>query len=313
MAHNLEIINGEGSFASTQKAWHGLGTIVDNPMTAEEAIELAKLGYTVEKEKIYINVQGLQIEVPRKFATYRTDTNVPLGVIGNGYTIVQNKDAFTFFDSIVETGEAIYETAGVLGQGEKIFITAKLPDYIRVPNTNDITEVYVLLTSAHDGSGSIVGGITPVRVVCNNTLNMALTGLRNKVAFRHTTNVQEKMMQAGKLMGITNEYKEAMQDMVNLYAKAKVDDSIVKQIISEVFVGKDESTRTKNILDDVWEAYQIGTGQEKIVGTKWGVLNGVSYYLGTKNYKTPDRRFSSIIDGDSSIKLQKAYNLVAAL
>jgi phage/plasmid-like protein (TIGR03299 family) len=184
MAHNLENRNGVTSFASTQKAWHGLGQIVNGAMTAEEAIKLAGLGYDVVKVPNHIIWNGQQIETPSSFSTVRTDTGDILGdKVGNRYTIVQNKEAFSFFDSIVGGDMAMYETAGVLGRGEKVFITAKMPEMIRIAGTDDLTEVYVILTSSHDGSGAVIAAVTPIRIVCQNTMRLALNNKSAKCLY----------------------------------------------------------------------------------------------------------------------------------
>jgi hypothetical protein len=126
MAHELNTTDGKVSFASTQKAWHGLGQIVDKAMTAEQAIELGGLNYEVVKTPLTTKVKGEQrLKVNEHFATVRTDTKQVLGVVGSRYQIVQNSDAFVFFDSIVGQGQAIFETAGALGQGERILLPPK--------------------------------------------------------------------------------------------------------------------------------------------------------------------------------------------
>jgi len=180
MGHNLNFNNGRYSFFSVkEKAWHGLGQIVEDYPTSAEAIRNAGLDYSVEKSPLFtkgsgivqiadgIVIQDTEIEVPNYFANIRTDNNTVLGVVGKDYHIVQNKDAFTFFDSIVGGGSGIlYQTAGALGQGERIFITAKLPNYIRIGNSDDVIEKYIFLTTSHDGSGSITAAFTPIRIVC---------------------------------------------------------------------------------------------------------------------------------------------------
>src|SRR5688500_9234131 len=131
MAHNLNFNNGKHSFFSVkEKAWHGLGTIVQDVPNSEQAIELAGLNYEVGLEPVIMANSGTII--PNTFATYRKDNGVPFGTVGSQYTILQNREAFGFFDSIVGKGEAIFQTAGALGKGETIFITAKLPEYIQV-------------------------------------------------------------------------------------------------------------------------------------------------------------------------------------
>ena len=150
MAHNINNTNGKDSFFSVkEKAWHGLGQIVEDYPTSEEAIIFAGLDYEVLKEAIFttsFNSDGQRMDCTNKikshFATMRADTHDILGVVGSKYEVVQNRTAFSFFDSLVSDGSGIkYETAGALGKGERIFITAKLPGYIKVGN-NELIEQY---------------------------------------------------------------------------------------------------------------------------------------------------------------------------
>ena len=317
MAHNLEQDNdGKASFASTQKAWHGLGTIVEKAMTSEEAIKLANLDYEVALKPTTFDVgKEYNIVIPDKFTTYRKDTNMPLGVVGNRYTAIQNTEAFSFFDSIVGCDMAIFETAGVLGRGERIFVSAKLPDVIRIAGTDDLTEVFVLLTSSHDGSGSIISAITNVRVVCSNTLNAALSNTISRVAIRHTTSATKKLEEAHKLLGISHKYITEVNEMFNVLAKKPITDSQVKQLVSELYKSeKEDSTRITNIREAVMTSYFTGVGQEKILGTAWGAYNGLTHFTNhIQGYKNQDVKLDSIIDG-ASFKLQnEAFHKLIAM
>lgn len=175
MAHNLfynEFTGKHSFFSVKEKAWHGLGQIVSEYPTSSEAIWHAGLDYQVAKSpNIHEFPSGKEVVSKTSFFTYRTDTEEVLGEsVGKDYQIVQNGEAFAFFDAIVGGGDGIlYETAGALGQGEQIFITAKLPDYIRVGNGDDVIEKYLFLTTTHNGSGSITAAFTPVRIVCQNS------------------------------------------------------------------------------------------------------------------------------------------------
>lgn len=311
MAHNLEKNDdGTTSFVSTEKAWHGLGTIVKNAMTSEEAIRLARLDYTVEVKPMLAKIEiaganDLLIPVPDKFATVRTDKNKVLGVVGNRYKVVQNTEAFEFFDAIVGGKHAMFETAGVLGQGERIFVSAKMPDVIRIAGTDDISEVYVLLTSSHDGSGSIIAAVTPIRVVCQNTLNAALKDTVSRVAIRHTTSASDKLKEAHSLLGISHKYISEVNEMFNSLAKKVVTDAQVKELVENLFKSeKEDSTRIKNIHEAVLASYHAGVGQNKILGTAWGVYNGITHYLDhVKTYKSGDVKLDSLMNG-ASAKLQ---------
>jgi len=317
MAHNLEIDrNGKASFASTEKAWHGLGQIVEKAMTSDEAIKLARLDYEVALKPCTLDVdKGMSIVIPDKFATYRTDSNMPLGVVGNRYKIVQNADAFGFFDSIVGGNLAMFETAGVLGQGERIFVSAKMPDVIRIANTDDISEVYVLLTSSHDGSGSIIAAVTPVRVVCQNTLNAALSNTISRVAIRHTTNAKKKLDDAHKLLGISHKYITDVNEMFNSLATKVVTDAQVKELVEKLWKSeKEDSKRIKNIQEAVMASYFSGVGQDKIIGTAWGAYNGITHYLDhVQSYKSGDVKLDSLMDGASSKLANKAFADLMAL
>lgn len=325
MAHNLEIkSNGKASFASTVNAWHDLGVIVDKAMTSEEAIKLANLDYTVIKKPLFSEFDGVgTVEMPNYFGMFRTDNNAPLGVVGNRYTIVQNVEAFTFFDEIVGKGLAIFETAGVLGRGERIFISAKMPDTIRIAGTDDLTEVFVLLTSSHDGSGSIIAAVTPVRVVCQNTLNAALKNTVARVAIRHTKSVEERLKAASNLLGISQKYVAEVNEAFNHLATKKVSDEVAKALIEQLWAtqkidstlpDKKDSTRILNIRNGVWESYQTGVGQAANLGTAWGVYNGVTHYLAhNQNYQSGDARFDSLMNGTSAKKAQEAFDLLIAL
>jgi phage/plasmid-like protein (TIGR03299 family) len=329
MAHNLEMDkNGKASFASTLKAWHDLGVIVDGAMTSEQAIKLANLDYTVETKPLFAKVDGmahgdLLLPVANNFATVRTDKNVVLGVVGNRYKVVQNRDAFAFFDEIVGGKHAMFETAGVLGQGERIFVSAKMPDVIKIAGTDDISEVYVLLTSSHDGSGSIIAAVTPVRVVCQNTLNAALKSTVSRVAIRHTTNAKTKLAEAHKLLGISHAYINEVNEMFNALAKKSITDAQVKELVNSLWVSKKEvgteedakeSTRILNIKEAVMASYFSGVGQSQIIGTAWGAYNGITHYLDhIQNYKSGDKRFDSLMNGASAEIQNQAFAKLIAL
>lgn len=188
-------------------------------------------GLRSRKRKLFTSsLQDMRIEVPNFFSTVRTDNDTVLGVVGKDYQIVQNRDAFSFFDSIVGGDGMLYETAGALGNGERIFITAKLPDYIRVGN-DDLIEKYLFLTTSHDGSGSITAAFTPIRIVCANTLNAALRDQTNTVRIRHTSNAKQRLEQAHKVMGISDRLALQLESIFNNWTKVRISDNEVKKLI----------------------------------------------------------------------------------
>ncbi|MFD2964011.1 DUF932 domain-containing protein, partial [Olivibacter jilunii] len=145
--------------------------------------------------------------------------------------VVQNAFAFEFFDSIVGAKNGIlYETAGAWGKGERIFITAKLPDFIRV-GRDDLIDQYLFLTTAHDGTNSITAAFTPIRIVCNNSLNAALRTTERIVKIRHTISAHEKLKKAHKLLGISHTVSCELQEIFNRWSKIHITDANLKRLI----------------------------------------------------------------------------------
>lgn len=325
MAHNLNFNNGKASFFSVrEKAWHGLGKIVQEAPTSEEAIKLAGLDYTVEKRPVYLK-DGLL--VPDSFATVRTDNNTPFGIVGNRYEVLQNREAFDFFDHIVGAGEAIFETGGALGAGETIFITAKLPGYIKV-GEKDLIEQYLFLTNNHNGRGVVQAAFTPVRIVCNNTLNAALRNNSNRVRIMHNSNVKDRLKQASHLMGIVNTLKEELEQCFNVMAKTKIVDQKLKDLIVATFAtpehlnklakGEDVGKKFETLISDVY-AYAMGSDTQQLdttKGTVFGFYNAVTGYVQNVKEVKPGKEESqliSIMEGSGLDYAQKAFELSTAL
>lgn len=330
MSHNLNFndkLQKHSFFSVKEKAWHGLGTIVNQAVNSKEAIDLAGLNFTVEKKSMYSDIPSSdgsiqQIKVPNKYCTFRTDTSKIFGVIGSSYEIVQNEDAFSFFDSIVGSGAAIYETAGCLHDGQIIFITAKLPEYIKV-GKEDLIEQYLFLTSSHDGSGAIQAAFTPVRIVCNNTLNAALWRSSNKITIRHTTHAKYRLETAHKIMGITNTLKKDMEEVYNKMAKKFITDDQLRNLIkislapnkealSKIEAMEELSTRFNNTVDKCFEYAQLCESQQldSTRGTVFGAYNAVTGFLqNVKDFKTPESKLKSLINGISLMQTQKAFDL----
>ncbi len=328
MAHNLNENNGKTSFFSVkEKPWHGLGQIVETAQTSEQAIVLGGLDFQVEKADVFTYINGTAIEVPEKFATHRTDNGAVFGIVGSQYTPVQNRDAFNFFDSIVGAGEAIFETAGCLFDGRTIFITAKLPGHITVAK-NDLIEQYLFLTSSHDGTGAVQAAFTPVRIVCNNTLNAALRNCSNKISIRHTRSANDTLKEAHKIMGISNLLKAEMETVFQRMTKVKITDpqlldfiqramSPNKEVLSKLDA-KDEvlSSRFKNTVDEVY-AYAMSSETQQMNstrGTVFGAYNAITgYFQNVKTYKSDEDKMNSIMFGTGERRQQRAFDMALNL
>ena len=340
MAHNLNFNkeNKKYAFASNRElAWHRLGTIVNGAMTSKEAIELAQLNYTVAKAEMYAkfpneivlkhDIKGLI--VPNNYATYRTDTLDIFGTVKGRYEIVQNVDAFQFFDNIVGEDKAIFETAGAIGKGETVFISAKLPYNIKL-NGDDIIDEYLLLTMSHDGTSSIQVMFTPIRVVCNNTLSAAVYGSNShhKINIRHTKSAHNNLKLAGEIMGLSNTLHNDMSEIIIKMANTKITDEERDMYINNLLLNSDEltllaknnnkidyideiSTKKTNIIKAIKIFAEIGIGQEEIStkGTLFGAYSAITgWQQNVKSYSDDNKMMKNIYLGNDYNLNTKALN-----
>lgn len=367
MAHNIEFKNGAYSFVENgrkERAWHKLGQVFDGPMTVKEALELSHADYRVELHPILavtpkfadcvaqsgIVTEALQDEmldsiIPGKKVTVRMDTNKPLGIVSDSYGIVQNEDAFKFLDTLLtgqltESAHApVIETAGVLGHGERVFITAKFPDQIILDNNgDDRVEMYVVFTTSHDGTGAVNCIVTPTRVVCNNTLNFAMRHNAGKLSLRHSSNIMSRLDLASKenaefaykALKMYEVYKTSLEESFELLQNVRVSEKDLDRILAEVLLSDanlevyretgdiehdDISTIGKNVFHKAKETVYAGIDQdfgEK--GTGMWLINGLtSYYQNEVNYKSEEYKFDSISQGLASKKIQKAFDLLVTV
>ena len=313
------------------RAWHGLGATVDGLLTAAEALTAAKLEWAVEKKPIQV-CGGKKI--PDMYATVRNDDQSVLGIVGDAYNVLQNADAFSFFDTIAERGDAIYETAGSLFGGKKIFITAKIPGLISVGNGEDLSEKYVLLTNSHDGTAAVQAKIIVTRVVCNNTLTAALREGGKAVSIRHSALMHDRLAVASNLLGIANKNFQQMEESFNAFQRHQMNDAEIKNYLLRCFniapvkgdqQFKDQESDVKKearAIGQILDLHEGGKGSDMARGTLWGAFNAVTEW--TNHYRTykehdggnskADNKLNSIWFGQSALlmdrALQEAHKLV---
>jgi phage/plasmid-like protein (TIGR03299 family) len=320
MAHeiNLNEQTGRHSFFSVkQKAWHKLGQIVTGYPNSSEALQFAGLDFKVIKRpNIHRLDNGEEVISKTSFFTSRIDNNAILGDrLGADYEVVQNADAFAFFDAIVGGDGIQYETAGALGKGERIFITAKLPDYIRV-GSDDLIEKYLFLTTSHDGFGSITAAFTPVRIVCANTLSAAMRNKTNTFKIRHTSGAKDRLEEANRLMGMSNQLSVELEAIFNHWTRIRITDPEVKKLVQLAMVpnkevlrnlntGKDDdlSTVFRNMVNNVYEYAMASPTQltETTKGTVFGAYNAVTgYFQNVRTYKDDEAKLKSLLYGGTA-------------
>lgn len=277
MAHN---INEGRMFYVGEKPWHGIGKELANPATAAEAIAAAQLDYQIDLLDVFTS-NGNQAYGHK--AAVRKDTGRVLGVVGDRYRIIQNREAFSFFDNIVGEGQAIYHTAGALGQGERIWILAKLPKDI-ILLREDVVEKYMVLTNSHDGTSALRAYFTPVRVVCQNTLNASLKDAGAGITIRHTGNLGSKVDEARRVLGITVSFYTQWEAIANQLIDVKLNVEQAEAYFNKVvFGGKkvdEEATQLINRRNEMLNLFDSGKGQQ-IKGMEhslWTAWNAVTEY-----------------------------------
>ena len=223
MAANVETM-----FYTREKPWHGLGTVVMEAPTSKDALRLAGLDWNVVQEPIYT---GFHRVVEGYKANVRDSDHKVLGVVSDRYKVVQNSEAFDFTDSLIGEG-CTYETAGSLKGGRKVFLLAKLPQKLIL---GDEVDPYVCFTNSHDGTGAIQACATPVRVVCNNTLNLALDTATRRWSTKHVGNIESKMEEARYTLKLMNDYMDSLSVTADKLAHTKVTEAEVVAILDDIF------------------------------------------------------------------------------
>ncbi len=290
MAHELETVNGQTAFASLREpAWHSLGTVFENEVTTKEMLDLAHLSnWDVRLEDVAIPA-GFESDKSYSFVTRtnpfdRTKNDV-LGVVGERYVPLQNEDLFDFGDLMLDGGGR-WETAGSIKGGRQVFGSLALErETILDPNgVSDKVNTYLLINTSHDGSVAIQASITPVRVVCANTLNLALKGkAKQSFKIRHTATASGKVQQAREALGLANKYmdefdKLAQQMIEKEITKAKFDELIELAYPKPEKDAKGSMKKWETKIDLLQSIY-VGEYNNTISGTAWGAFNAMTERL----------------------------------
>jgi phage/plasmid-like protein (TIGR03299 family) len=307
MAANVETM-----FSVREKPWHGLGTIVAEAPASAEALKLAGLDWNVVQKPIYTSfnrpVEGYKANV-------RDSDGKVLGVVSDRYKVVQNVDAFSFTDELLGKGVR-YETAGSLQEGRKVWLLARLPrEYVI---GGELISPYLVFSNTHDGSGSVKVAVTPIRVVCNNTLNLALSKAKRAFSIMHTGNIHDKIQEAKDTLFMADAYMENLGAEFEQLRRQKVTDAQIKEYI-EILLPMDDaptSVQRKNVVrlrEDMARRYYDAPDLQKVGNNAYRFINAVSDFA---THSNPLRRtvnynenlFSRTVDGNPLI--DRAYQLV---
>jgi len=296
------------------KPWHGLGVVVEESPTSKDALRLAGLNWSVEQRPIQ-TVDGVPLN-GFKANVRNTDKKV-LGVVTDKYKIVQNDEAFAFTDALL--GEGItYETAGSLQEGRKVWLLAKLPHKYLI--SGDEVTPYLVFSNSHDGSGAIKVAMTPVRVVCNNTLNLALAEAKRCWSTIHTGNLSGKLQDAKQTLLHADAYMQGLAKAFEELRKVKLTDRKVMGYIDILLPELDNSTpqQTRNIVrlkEDMKARYFDAPDLKDVGKNGYRFINAVSDFAThakpirmTRNYQ--ENLFGRTMEGNALI--DRAYGMLRA-
>jgi len=306
----------ESMFSVREKPWHYAMTkdytkLIQEAPTSADAIKYAGLDWLVYSNPIY-DANGFEIKGFK--ANTRSSDGSILGIVTDKYKPVQNFEAFEFSDNII--GEDLrYESAGSLKNGKTIWLLAKMPERYIV---DDKFETYMCFTNSHDGTGAIKVAMTPIRVVCSNTLNMALRTSKRMWSTKHMGNMNAKLAEARHTLELANDYMDELAIEAEKLANEKMNEDEVIKALNEMFpITDDASDRQKKNVQNAKDGIMycmLRPDLVKFLNTKWGFINAVSDFVGhasparvTSNYE--ENNWGKIMNGHPIF--DKAVSLVA--
>lgn len=313
MAHDLTQRE-DGStefFSAVTRGWHNLGQLTDRQLTAAEALKEAQLDWEVEQVPVYHQVEGELEALEDQYLVRRKDNNRALKVMSNKYQLIQNAETFAFADDIIGSGQAVWDTAGSIAGGRVVFMQVELPGHLFLKsNPDDKTVKKVLFLNSHDGSKALTGMITPVRVVCQNTLNAALADHSNQFKVYHRKNFQAKKQEAAKILELATAYYDDLQVVMDTLAEQQVAKSFVDGFVGALFPSSKEevATRTENRRQQIADLFSTGKGNNG--ETKWDLFNAVTEYVDHHSVGrmtgTRQNRSDAFVDVESEARFERS-------
>lgn len=303
---------------------------------------MARMPFGLNRNNVVNDIAGefardgkIYRELVGAYATYRADTSEPLGLVKAKYEVVQNIDAFRFFDDAIGEGMARWDRAGILNSGRKIYVSAKLPVETRVGD--DLIDNYLVFSNSHDGTSSVNIMFTPIRVICTNMLNSALKSADSYIRIRHTESAKQKLQRGAEILRIACTHATTVEEFYNSLTTVKMSDKEVMEYLANLQLNEKEkellldydkengykklilrdyrtlevtgvSQRKANMIANMFEYYCDGIGQKHIAGTAWGAYNAVTgFYCNVANLEG-EKRVDSLLYGGANSNMIKALN-----
>ena len=322
MAHNVETM---AYAAAGGVPWHRLGVSMgEGVLDVDSMIRAAGMEWEPELLAVYARTAGYEREpvaLPEWRAVVRSDTHAPLGVVSDGYVPLSNRDAFDFLGALLADGQVQIESAGVLRGGREVWVLARIPEGATI--AGEAHRGYILVTTGHDGAHAVTIRPTLVRVICNNTLNMALAQRRDALTFRiqHTRSLPERLKIASAALQMTTEAQRAMAERLEAFARTQVPAEALERLCAELFPVGEDGKRGPRVAVN-FERFRgvMARNVGKLGTTAYGVLQGVTDYVDHHRVRDVDtlagaeRRFAtSVISGTGVDMKARAFRLLSEL
>jgi len=317
MAHELEIVNDEASMAYVgETPWHGLGKRVPADVSPQQMLEAAGLNWTVEKKPLFYNLESGPV-LTKSNALVRSTDGKLLTVVSNDWKPVQNQEAFEFFSDFVSAGDMEMHTAGSLREGKMVWAMAQIKDSFEIFG-GDKVEGYLLFSNPHEFGRSIDVRFTPVRVVCNNTLTMALDeNSRHAVKINHRTQFNGDDVK--ETLGIAKDKLKRYKEQALFLGQKKFKKETIIEYFNRVFptLSQDEDKKTAVLTsfpisrqaEEAMAVLHTQPGAEFARGSWWQAFNTVTYMADHKLGRSQDSRLTSSWYGLNRAKKEKALEL----
>jgi phage/plasmid-like protein (TIGR03299 family) len=317
-------------FSVREMPWHGLGVVLDEyPRSIDDALDKAGLAWKVTHGDVLVVkraawVDDFGVTQPAELspangfkANLREDTGEVLGIVSDEYEVVDNRDAFRFLDTLISS-ELHFETAGSLWGGRRVWCLARLPEYVELGGDRSATYIYV--ANSHDGSMAVTAAVTPIRIVCANTLGAALRhaehgpGAQRTFRFRHTGNLQTKFAEARRVLDMTINYEKQFKELADRLALEPISETALERrvlrhlwVIDEDTGDRARANRERSIEHVLTIFRGRGTAGDTTgnsPGSKWVAFNAIAEHLdypqsdvmASRSVVPPDRRSAVLLD-----------------
>ncbi len=275
--------------------------------TTDEALEKAGLNWSVEPVEL-VTAHGRN--VPTHKALYRSDTGNILGVVGRSYVPIQNSTAFAIADTIAEEYGAVFEYAGIIKEGRRVFLQAKLNDSYEV-SRGDQVDSFITVSTSNDGSSSLRCFLTPIRCWCENKLIRAIKEATTNITMRHTANVQDRIQQAFQVFHMSTHAFQVFKQKSRYLAQKQVDQQMVERFLDSVIGETKESTRRQHQKQKVVELFENGRGNNS--QNSWQLYNAAVEWVDHERGSNPEKRLDSAMFGSGAVIKEKAFQSALSL